>query len=469
MPKYMTMRKIIYWLLMLFLFLLPWQSRFVYQPAFLNGGFWEYGSLTWYATEVLLWIIIILSSIDLVRNKKVREIMKTHQGNKKNLIIGLFTIFYLLFSIYHSLNADISFQFVFRLLGAACFFTVILSKAKDLVSRPTDPSVVPLPQDDKLLLALWVGGVIQGLLATWQFLSQKIIHLPFSGIAPRVPQDLGAFVIQVGDQRWLRAYGAFGSPNILGGYLVITFLLGLILYIRRARPLPTLPFLEGEGTLASPPHKEEGTVGRSVALIAGQIIIGLGIVFSFSRAAWVAVEAGIGLIIILVWKNKEQLKKLVWPLGASLVAGVLVASFFAPLFLTRLRSHGRLEQQSLTTRAEQLTDFKKMFKQHPLLGVGPGAYTLALYKQNPNLPVWRYQPVHNIYLLILAELGLAGFGIVFLFSCFLVFWTWKRNRLFLPILILLFALGLFDHWLWSMWAGLTVMSVIIAQGLKNHS
>ena len=91
----MKLEKIIYYLLLIFLFLLPWQTRFVYQPAFLNGGFWEYGSLTWYATEVLLWVIIVLSFIDLLRNKKVREIIKTKRGSKRNVAIGLFTIGYL--------------------------------------------------------------------------------------------------------------------------------------------------------------------------------------------------------------------------------------------------------------------------------------------------------------------------------------------------------------------------------------
>ena len=121
----MTLRKIIYWLLALFLFMLPWQTRLVYQPAFLNGGFWEYGSSSFYITEILLWVIIILSAIDLFRNKELRLRIKAGQGSKRNVIVALFVIFYLLFEMFYSTNLVVSFNFVFRLIGAACLFVML--------------------------------------------------------------------------------------------------------------------------------------------------------------------------------------------------------------------------------------------------------------------------------------------------------------------------------------------------------
>src|SRR5581483_5207478 len=83
--------------------------------------------------------------------------------------------------------------------------------------------------------AVWAGAVLQGLFATIQFFAQRVAHFPLSGMAPHTASDLGAFVVESGGERWLRAYGSFGSPDLLGGFLAICFVLGLSLYLR-AKP-----------------------------------------------------------------------------------------------------------------------------------------------------------------------------------------------------------------------------------------
>ena len=47
------------WLLALFIFLLPWQARWIVDVPVVNGGVWEYGVTSLYATEVLLWVVLI--------------------------------------------------------------------------------------------------------------------------------------------------------------------------------------------------------------------------------------------------------------------------------------------------------------------------------------------------------------------------------------------------------------------------
>src|SRR3989344_3346330 len=58
--KKFMLRKIYNLLLLAFLFLLPWQTRYIWQYGELNSGYWEYGTFSIYATEILLWIILIL-------------------------------------------------------------------------------------------------------------------------------------------------------------------------------------------------------------------------------------------------------------------------------------------------------------------------------------------------------------------------------------------------------------------------
>ena len=101
---------------MLFLFLLPWQTRWFYQSGSLNGGYWEYGTFSLYGTQILLWLIIILFAAHKFGRKvfwtKVlsREHFKTHRFN---LLFGLLTVSLLAFFTWHSLNWQISYNFIF--------------------------------------------------------------------------------------------------------------------------------------------------------------------------------------------------------------------------------------------------------------------------------------------------------------------------------------------------------------------
>ena len=76
-------------------------------------------------------------------------------------------------------------------------------------------------QTKKLITALWLSGLAQGLLAIWQFLSQGVLASKWLGLAAHLASDQGSFVVEFGGERWLRAYGSFGSPNSLGIYLAV--------------------------------------------------------------------------------------------------------------------------------------------------------------------------------------------------------------------------------------------------------
>ncbi|MFC1788242.1 O-antigen ligase family protein [Patescibacteria group bacterium] len=45
---------------------------------------------------------------------------------------------------------------------------------------------------------------------------------------------------------------------------------------------------------------------------------------------------------------------------------------------------------------------------NPITGVGVSGYTFVLSELKPDQRVWAYQPIHNSFLLILAEVGLLG-------------------------------------------------------------
>ncbi|MBN1260106.1 MAG: hypothetical protein JXB35_05445, partial [Anaerolineae bacterium] len=122
------------------------------------------------------------------------------------------------------------------------------------------------------VVALIIG--IQSLVAIGQFVLQRDLGLQFLGERPLVPTVEGISVLLDSEQRVLRSYGLTGHPNYLGATLAIF----------------TLFLLDQVEDAASIERWE----------IASAIVVGgVGLVLSFSRAAWLgfgaAVAAWIGL------------------------------------------------------------------------------------------------------------------------------------------------------------------------------
>ena len=91
---------------------------------------------------------------------------------------------------------------------------------------------------------------------------------------------------------------------------------------------------------------------------------------------------------------------------------------------------------------------------------------MALQKIKPNQWVWAYQPVHNWYLLTLGELGVMGLLLllILLFHFFKSAGAASRS-----LLILLLTIGLFDHYLWSLYFGLIFVWLILALTKKHET
>lgn len=465
--------KFIDWTILVFLFLLPWQTRLIWQQGEINGAPWEYGTYSIYGTQILLWIIIILFGINKFANRALWKKITTHEhfvSFRKYLFGAVGLIILMIVAVLYSRDIWLSYNYVFNILGALCIF-VILSDTKNPLNYDPKGSFATLWMTDgiRMTTALWLGGVVQGILALWQFLSQSVPANKWLGLASHVPQDLGASVIEFGSERWLRAYGSFGSPNSLGIYLAVLLILGTILYLK----------------LKNPWHK--------ILISVGQVIITIGLVLSFSRSAWLATLCGMMSLLIIVVLSSRPSPKGAWrdslksvhqgisPLRSAsvemtgmikqilfILAPVLcLFVIFQPLFLARFNTDNRLEYKSVNERVGQYVDFKKVFFTHPWLGVGPGAYTLALSDMYPKAKAYDLQPVHNIYALVLAEWGIVGTAFWLMVYGFVGLIIWKNNRIFFPILVVLLVVGLFDHWIFTMYTGVMVWWVVWGLGLKK--
>jgi len=145
---------------------------------------------------------------------------------------------------------------------------------------------------------------------------------------------------------------------------------------------------------------------RNLWLIKAILIIQiLALLLSFSKSAI------IGLLIALVfiyYKSDKKSKKMfhvehfhIWLL---LFLIFLVSSFL--IFKPDLNS---IFIKSLKERLFYLNVPRGTFLTNPLRGVGAGQFILAMphFYKNVLLP-WQFQPIHNVFLLILSELGIIG-------------------------------------------------------------
>ncbi len=129
-------------------------------------------------------------------------------------------------------------------------------------------------------------------------------------------------------------------------------------------------------------------------------------------------------------------------------------------FFTRLSGQGKLEQLSWQERAASLSQGKEVIGSNWYSGVGVGAYTYYLYRQNSSQPAWFYQPIHNSYLMILAEIGLWGalFLLWIIYALVAAIGTVTSAALVGGILLLL-AL---DHWWWTTTFGWYLIFMVLA-------
>jgi len=273
---------------------------------------------------------------------------------------------------------------------------------------------------------------VQVVVGVWQFIAQStsfLTALRLEWPGDIVPAIHGASVVELADgTRWLRAYGTMAHPNLLGGFTL--FMLASL--------LPVII-----------------TSTRWRILAGGLFQVGLVLlILTFSRSAWLGLVATIltGLLL-LRGTNRKLLLKLTL---VSLVTLTVMIVLLHPLFLTRLgASDVQTEQVSSYTRLWLLQNTIELIEQQPMLGVGVGAYSLALSQNVARF--FQIEPVHNIPLLMVSELGLSGALLSLWLGIILLRQPWKlvgkTGSLNYALVIGLVTVSLFDHYLWTLAPG----------------
>jgi len=437
------LEKIIEYGLYLFVFLLPWQTRLILREGNLNG-YWEYGTFSIYATEILLWAIFILAAVwwTIKKLKVKNEKLKVSVGNlnleantkykilNTKYFLGILSIFIVwsLISFLWSDSKSLALYFWHWLAEAAGLFLILRTIKFDAA---------------KLMWAFVLSALIQAGLGLWQFLSQSAFSSKWLGMAFHDPAVPGTVVVETALRRWLRAYGALPHPNMLAGFLAAAMFFTFRLY------------------------QKIGYGIKKLFLPVIFSILSFGLFTTFSKSVILSFLA----VLILSWftffifkQSKEsKIDLLKFTLIFLVIAAIFGVIFWEPAE-TRIIGAERLEIKSTAERIGYFGEARQLIKNNPFFGVGLGNYTLAVHNEiNPNLQSWDYQPVHNIYLLILAELGITGL-FLWLALIFIIFKKLRITNYQLPIIFLF--IGLFDHYLWTLYFGMTLVWLALGIGQK---
>lgn len=279
-----------------------------------------------------------------------------------------------------------------------------------------------------LISALFSGDIAYGLkrwadMWIWRFMpfvvvifllnnyidAKKVMLIGFAGITLT-----SVYAVYQGLSGISRANGFYGHPMTLGGWLCI-FL-----------PLLLIEFFERK------------LLGKYYWLAGFAFCIcSAGLVFNATRGAWLAV-AIVSAVLLIYYMFKSKRNLAVSIIFVALISTVLVNN---PKFMHRLDTIDDFNKyQSNTERILIWQSAWNMFKDHPILGVGLGQYTVN-YQQKYILPQAKEPNLghaHNNFMQMLAENGIVGFtGFIVMFGYIifknLIDWFKTRNTYALMI------------------------------------
>ena len=234
--------------------------------------------------------------------------------------------------------------------------------------------------------------------------------------------------------------------------------------------------------VVSPSNHRKSPVSYSllvdVVLGAALFVVLLGIFLSFSRAAWLV--AALATFGVLAWAMTRGFRQKTALFRQAVRLSILLAALTIMLFVgfgrfvfpRALQTVGGADP-SVSGRIAYQNLGISLIAERPW-GVGLGNQVLygvesGAYQKRGMTRVWQWEPIHNLYLLMASEVGMAGLAAFLMFLAMLL-WNARgyhdnnddndqkeRSQLIRAIVIVilssLLAFGLFDHFLWTLEPG----------------
>jgi len=416
-----------------FLFLLTFPLGV--KKAIFSFSFFKSDFLTafLYPSEIFLIFTLLVWFVSLFFK---REFFKFE---KFDLFLAFFGLTLFLKTIF-SLNPLLSLYYLFRILEGILLYFYLKTNFSSLKNL--------------FFLALALGGIFEGGLALFEFFNQKSLGLYFLG-EPKISYFIPNIAkFSTSEGRFIRSIGTFPHANVLACFLVLSLTSFLWLWFK----------------------KEKRNFGFLSFFSLGLFFNFFGLLTSFSRSGFLASFILLLSLPVIFFKKpslKEKTKELIL---IFLILAILGFFFFKDLILVRAKVSPH--EPAVSFREIYLEMAKEVAQKTKLLGTGLGNYLVFVEKFNLfskyhlTLPFY-WQPVHNLYFLILDEIGIFGliFFLLFLGSL-LVFKKREtlKDELFFYLLIGYLCWGFFDHFFWTLYQGIIIFWLalgVFASQLKN--
>ncbi|GAB5491584.1 MAG: hypothetical protein Phog2KO_17990 [Phototrophicaceae bacterium] len=290
-------------------------------------------------------------------------------------------------------------------------------------------AVAPSP---KIILGILIFSMLfQGVVGGLQVIFQQNIGLDWLGEFALDVSASGISVLEDNGTRWLRPYGLTPHPNILAGIIS----LGI--------------FASGNWILQS---GKKRLIGNIVFIIGFWCLL-----LTFSRGAWLGFAVAVFVVLPFVLSTENFWKKVLPTIISVFITGSIFVAIFSSLLISRTSINGQnTEMRSISDRLVYIDIALDAIEKYPLQGVGMANF--PWYASNYIFYNTEYDLdgnyVHNIYLGIVSELGLIGFGL-FMGMIVSAIGAIMRKRTTETIMLLAgfiawAVMGVFDHFMWTL-------------------
>lgn len=418
----------------LFLFFLPQQFGPHSWPAFsyVHGVRVDYLSPALYVSDVLIIILFLLSFRQVYSSRLTRKLISS-----KLFILFLFILLTPLFFTKSPPALLYGMLKLFEFVYLGLFISTQIKKA----DIPQMIGVIALTGFFESILAIsqfFKQGSVGGLL---YFFGERTYHLSTIGIA--VMNTAGGLIV--------RPYGTFPHPNVLAFFLFTS----IVFSVYRAKK-------ERNGEIKSLLILSFAACQIALLLTFSRVVIILNILFLLY------------VFLFLPLKEKIATKKK--------LTGVLVISIFFILYflLYNLRFFDFQNLIKDVIPRQDLTAVSlSIVKNFPIFGIGLNNFFYYQVEFQKHFSTVYLQPVHNIFLLLIAQIGIVGFLIFGYFITVTIVnlvhsvkkarevFSFQKAVLFLLISILI--AGFFDHYFLTIQQGQLMLALILGLSWNRSS
>lgn len=397
-------------------------KHFIFEFSYINSRLIDYVIPTIYIQDILVFLLVLISLPDIVNSIK---------SSLQNWEFAILVLFFgsLTFSVFSAPFVFPALYFFLHLQIYALFGFYAFSQINFFSEFP------------KILRIFVILAFFQSTLGICQWVAKGSIfdNYLFFGEQPYSISTPGIAKTSLGGISHVLPYGTFRHPNTLAGFLVFC-----LLFILGSKP--------------------KNKIYYSVVFLSFLCLL-----LTFSFTGLISLFLGL-MILFFPKKHVKTLCFLAFLAGIAGTAILILTSYF--LIQSRNSSsltnnfswltgnfpgHVFVTNPSIYRRGNLLLLGLHIFSLFPLFGVGlnNSLYFMDKFFVQFSLPRF-VQPVHNVYLLLLAESGIISVFLLFLFFALLFKKTFlllereesgKYPRLLLALLATFLFSAFFDHYL----------------------